>query len=122
MQEVAERIGGVLGTAVRHARGVSGRVRSGLQLVRGQVADQAEQVSEDASEAASQFAEASSQFKQRASEKFSDWNQAARNRVSEARHRAEEIKAKYPLQVILGLAAAFFVIGFGIRLWRSTRE
>jgi len=122
MQEVAERIGGVLGTAVRHARGVSVRVRSGLELVRGRVADQAAQVSEEASESASQFSEASSQFKEKASEKFSDWNQAARNRVSQARQRAEEIKAKYPLQVMLGLAAAFFVIGFGIRLWRSNRE
>ena len=122
MQEVAGRIGGALGTAVRHARGVSGRVRSGLELVRGRAADQAAQVSEDASKAASQFSEAGSQFKEKASERFSHWNQAARNRVSQARQRAEEIKAKYPLQVMLGLAATFFVIGFGIRLWRSNRE
>ena len=122
MQEVAEKIGGVLGTAVRHARGVSGRVRGGLELVRGRMADQAAQVSEGASEAASQLPEAGSEFKDRASDTFADWNQAARNRVSQARQRMEEIKTKYPLQVMFGLAAAFFVIGFGIRLWRSTRE
>ena len=118
MQEMAERIGGALGTAVRHARGVPGRVRGGLELVRGRVAERASQATSQVSEASSQYKE---QLKDRASEKFADWNDAARRGASQARQQAERIRAEYPLQVMIGLAAAFFVIGFGIRLWRSTR-
>jgi hypothetical protein len=113
MQEVAERIGGALGAAVRRARGASARVRGGLELVQGRAADKAAQVSDEASDAASEF-------KETAREKIADWNQSARRKVAEARHQAAEIKTAYPLQMMLGLAAAFFVIGFAIRFWRST--
>jgi dsDNA-specific endonuclease/ATPase MutS2 len=114
MQEVAERIGGALGTAVRQARGVSGRVRGGLQLVQKQVADRIARAPQDASEAAAQL-------KETAEEKAADLKHGARRRVTATRRQIEGLKAEYPLQIILGLAAAAFVIGFGIRIWRSTR-
>lgn len=115
MHEVAERLGGVLGTAIRQARGFSSRVRGGLQVVQGRVADRTSRASQETQEAASRLQEA-------AKEKAADWNQGARQRFVELRQQAEEMKTEYPLQMILALAAAAFVIGFGIRLWRSTRD
>ena len=121
MYEVAERIGGALGTAVRHARGVSGRVRGGLELVRGRAADKAARLPEETSEAAFQMAQASSRLTESAGETFAGWKESARRTISRARRQADEMKAEYPLQMIVGLAAAFFVIGVGVRLWRSGR-
>jgi hypothetical protein len=114
MLEVAGRIGGVLGTAVRHARGFSGRVRGGLQLVRGQVTNTVARASQETSGAASQFTET-------AREEAAGWSQAVRQKAGEFRQQARGIKTEYPLQMILGLALVSFVIGFGIRIWRSTR-
>ena len=79
-----------------------------------QVADRIARAPQDASEAAAQL-------KETAEEKAADLKHGARRRVTATRRQIEGLKAEYPLQIILGLAAAAFVIGFGIRIWRSTR-
>ena len=113
MLEVAGRIGDVLGTAVRHARGFSGRVRGGLHLVQ-DMAGRVAHVPQGTSEAASRL-------KQTATEQVAGWSEEAKHKAVELRRQAEELKTEYPLQMIIGLAVLSFTIGFGIRFWRSIR-
>ena len=117
MREVAGRIGGALGNAVRHARGFSGRIRGGLELVQRHVADKAAHLPQESSSAAAQLKETAGA----AQEAAAGWRQAAQRKFLEAREQAQGLKGEYPLQIIVGLALASFVIGFGIRIWRSSR-
>jgi ElaB/YqjD/DUF883 family membrane-anchored ribosome-binding protein len=49
----------------------------------------------------------------------SGFAEEASRRVGVARSRAEHYARKYPLQFIAGTAAAGFVIGFLLRMWRD---
>jgi hypothetical protein len=112
MREIAESIGGVLGNAVRHARGISSRARGGLQLVQGHV-DRTLHRPHEVPEAATPLPEGGAGA--------ANWQETVRQRLFEARQRVEEITTEYPLQIILSLAAAAFAIGFAVRIGRSTR-
>ncbi len=46
----------------------------------------------------------------------------ARQKVQQARSRAEYLAHEYPLQFILAAGAAAFVLGFALRIWRSSRR
>ncbi|MFB3917945.1 MAG: hypothetical protein ACE14M_14545 [Terriglobales bacterium] len=47
------------------------------------------------------------------------WRQTAAQRAAQTRTRAQQLAHDYPLHAILGCAAAAFVIGFALRIWRS---
>lgn len=48
--------------------------------------------------------------------------QNAQQRVWEARTRADHLAHECPVQFILGAGAAAFVVGFALRVWRSSRR
>jgi hypothetical protein len=46
----------------------------------------------------------------------------ARQKVYEARTRAEYLAHEYPMQFILGAGGTALVLGFALRVWRSSRR
>jgi ElaB/YqjD/DUF883 family membrane-anchored ribosome-binding protein len=51
-----------------------------------------------------------------------EFRQNARQRAYQARTRVEQVAHEYPLQFILAVGAAGFVLGFALRVWRSSRR
>jgi ElaB/YqjD/DUF883 family membrane-anchored ribosome-binding protein len=132
LREIAERIGGVMGFAVRSARDVSGRVRGGIHLVEERARQRADSASQSVSGWADLLGEkyrglraeadqTAWQIKENASERISGWNGMARQKFSEIRERGARLKDEHPLQILAGIAATGFVIGLALRLRRSNR-
>lgn len=132
MYQVAEQIGTVLGRAVHGVRGISDRVRQGIHVVGGQAREHAESATDTAADLAQSMSEritslrheaaqTAAQWRDKAGQRAGELNQLAEQRIAEARSRAERASRESPLQMIVGLAAASFIIGFGLRLWRSHR-
>lgn len=132
MHEVAEQIGTALGKAVNGVRGIPDRVRKGLHLVKGQARERAESATDAASDLAQSMterisslrqdaAQTAAQWKTKAGQRAGEFNERAGEQIAEARDRVARAADRNPIQMILGFAAASFVIGFGWRLWRSNR-
>jgi len=125
LTEFAERIGTALGATMKKARDTQSRIRVVGGQAREQASDRASGLARSVKDRFSNFrqdaAQATSQAKETAREKIIDFNQKARRRVYDARDRAETVRKEYPIQTMLGIAAASFVIGFALRLWRSNR-
>lgn len=132
MREVAERIGGVMGFAVKSVRDVSGRVRGGIHLVEERARRGADSASQSVSGWTDLLGEkyrglreeadhTAWQLKENASERISGWNCMARQKISEIRDRGARLKDERPLEILAGLAAVGFMIGFALRLGRSNR-
>ncbi len=130
--QIAEQIGAMLGRAVGGVRGFPDRVRKGIHVIKGQAREQAGSATDAASDLAqsvteriSSFrqgaAQTAAQWKEKASERSGQLNQVAGQRIADARSRAMRATRENPIQIIIGLAAASFVIGVGLRLWRSNR-
>jgi hypothetical protein len=49
-------------------------------------------------------------------------SRTAQARIVDARRRVQEWEREYPLEMIAGFAAAAFVAGLALRVWRSNRE
>ena len=97
LNQAAERVGEAVGKSVGSVRELPRRLaelKERLIVIRGRA-------TEDASLAAM------------------EWKQNARQRVRLARNRAELLADDYPVQVIVGAAALSFLVGFGLRIWRS---
>lgn len=97
LNEAAERVGILVGVAVERARELPRRLSELKQrfiIIRGRK-------TEDVSVAAAQY------------------RRDAERKLRQARNRAEFLANEYPVQVIAGIAAAAFVLGFGLRIWRS---
>lgn len=54
--------------------------------------------------------------------KAAEVKETARVRLHEAQSRADQIAHEYPIQFILGMGAAAFMLGFVMRIWRSSRR
>ena len=130
--QIAEQIGAMLGRAVSGVRGFPDRVRKGIHVVKGQAREQAGSATDAASDLAQSMTERISSFRQEAAQTAAQWkekagersgqlNQFAGQRIADARSRAVRATRENPIQIIIGLAAASFVIGVGLRLWRSNR-
>ena len=52
----------------------------------------------------------------------SELKDVAISRARNAQDRARYLAGEYPLHVIAGVAALAFVAGFGLRLWRGSRD
>jgi len=132
MHEIAAQIGTALGKAINGIRDLPDRVRHGLHLVKGQArehagsatdaaADMAQSMSERISSLRQEAAETAAQWKEKAGQRAGELNQLAGEQIAEARSRVAHATRETPLQMIMGFAAASFVIGFGLSLWRSHR-
>jgi hypothetical protein len=99
LNHTAEALGTAVGTAVDRMRQLPDRfaeMRQRFTVIQGRARD-------------------------RASMKAADLRDTAEKTAYRARTRAELYANEYPVQVILGIAAASFVLGFVLRLWRSNR-
>lgn len=104
MSQAAERVGSVVGTAVlaarrlpQHLNSTLGAVKNRLILVKGRGAREVNSRAADLKEAA---------------------GNTARNAQMRARYYANE----YPLHVLAGVAGLAFLAGFGLRIWRGSRD
>ena len=132
MHEIAEQIGTALGRAVSGVLSLPDRVRYGLHLVKGQAREHAGSATDAASELAQSMSERISSLRQEATQTASQWkekagqragelNELAGEQIAEARLRVAHAARENPIRMIMGFAAAAFVLGVGLSLWRSTR-
>jgi len=103
----AEKIGTLLGMMVNAAR----TLRCQLQAV-----------PERASSITDRVRERSGELREDVSEAATELRQAARTRVERARVQAVQYAQENPFQVIAAVAGAAFVLGVGLRAWRSSRD
>ncbi len=113
--EAAEQIGGALGRAVNtalqmphRASEIGSEVRERLEVIRARSRQQGASIVTRLREAAGRQ---SAELKGRAWENL----QITRN-------RANRIVRERPLEIIVAAFAAAFLVGAGLRLWRSSRD
>lgn len=100
LHDTAESVGAAMGKAVGKVRELPRRMaemRERFTVIRGRAR-------EDAASRAVEMKE------------------TAKLRVSQAQTRAEYYAHEYPIQFILGVGATAFVLGFILRIWRSSRR
>lgn len=130
LNRTAESIGTALGSTVV-------KMRSGLSLVQSRereiardlsqrISQQTETLSAAVVERAEQFGdvaeEKASQLYDVAQQRWNDLNQAARNAVLDARKKATQLRDEHPLELIAAFAAAGFVLGAALKVWRSNHD
>ena len=105
----------------------------GLHLVKGQAREHAESATDAASDLAQSMSERITSLRQEAAQTAAQWrekagqragelNELAGEQIAEARSRVERAtQGESPSDDSWGFAAASFIIGFGLRLWRSNR-
>jgi len=88
----------------------------------GDTVEQAKQRASDAvQQASSKASEALDAARQRASAAMDTARAKASESMHAARTRAAYYREEYPVQVVMGAAAAGFVLGVALRIWRSNR-
>jgi ElaB/YqjD/DUF883 family membrane-anchored ribosome-binding protein len=78
-------------------------------------------MSERISSLRQEASQTAAQWREKAGQRAGELNELAGERIAEARSRAARFTSENPIQMILAFAAASFVIGFGLSLWRSNR-
>jgi hypothetical protein len=100
LRETAETVGTAVGKAVNKVRDLPRRVsemKERFTVIRGRTR-------EDASSAAAELKE------------------NARQKAYQARSRAQYYAREFPLEFLAGVAGVAFVLGFALRIWRSSRR
>jgi hypothetical protein len=130
LNRTAEGIGSALGTTV-------GRVRSGLTLVQRREREIARDLSETVSQQAENLSaavveqvdritdvaeERVSQFTRALNEEMGVLRFRAATRIKELRKQAATARDEHPVEAILAIAGAAFVLGFALRIWRSGND
>jgi len=110
------------------ARQIAEQARSGFQSVASQAKDRMNQVAERASDMASQAGQRITDLKDEFNDRLPEWKHQARVRAEDARIaarrtavRVDEQARRYPIETILAAAGTAFVVGAGMRIWRSSR-
>jgi hypothetical protein len=103
MNQVGEKVGSTLGSAVSAARRLPQQLSSTLSsakdrlvLVKGRTASEV-------------------------NSRAGDLKEAASDKARQAQERARLVAREYPLHVLAGVAALAFVAGFALRIWRGSR-
>ncbi len=99
LNETAEVIGSAMGSAVEEVRHLPERLQAMKE----------------------RFRVVRDRTREQTAGKTAELKEAAQKRAREARHRAAHYAREYPLHVIAGAAAAGFLLGVVLRIWRSTR-
>jgi hypothetical protein len=130
LNRTAESIGSALGTTV-------GRVRSGLTLVQRREREIARDLSQSLSQSAGDVSaavvehvdhitdvaeERVSQFTRTFNEELDVLRFRASSRMKELRKQAAIARDEHPIEAILVIAGAAFVLGFALRVWRSGND
>ena len=104
LNATAERIGSTVGNAV-------GAVRRRLRVVPRRM-----------DEAKDRLSEAGGDMREDVRAAAIEWRETAERRLSQARDQARRYANEKPFQVLAGAAVLGFVIGAGLRIWRSRDE
>ena len=104
LNTAAERIGSTVGNAV-------GAVRRRLQVVPKRI-----------DEAKDRLSEAGGDMREDVRAAAIEWRETAEHRLSQVRDQARRYANEKPFQVLAGAAVLGFVIGAGLRIWRSRDE
>jgi ElaB/YqjD/DUF883 family membrane-anchored ribosome-binding protein len=125
LNRAAEAVGTTLGRLVNQARGISVASEDSSPSWKETAQRKAEEAKAKASRAVSNVQESASatyqETKERVGETVADAKQKTSHALLEARQRAREYSYNNPLQVIAGSAAAGFLAGVVLRVWRSSR-
>ena len=125
LNRAAEAVGTTLGRLVNQARGISVASDDSGPSWKETAQRKAEEAKAKASEAVSDIQESASatyqHIKERVGETVADVKHKTSDALLDARARAREYSYKNPLQVIAGSAAAGFLAGVVLRVWRSRR-
>lgn len=133
LNQTAENIGSAVGSTVREMKSRFRVVKGGaqesissttddLKQRAGETVEQAKQrASEVVQQASNKASEVLDSAKERASAAMDTVRAKASESMQSARNRAAYLKEEYPMQVVMGAAAAGFVLGVALRIWRSNR-
>ncbi len=101
------------------------RVRGTAQTVGsavGKVVNKARELPGRLAEMKERFTVIRGRTQENAASKASEIGENAKQKVSEARTRIEHYAHESPLQFVLGVGGACFVVGMILRMWRSSRR
>lgn len=100
---------------------VAGRARRQAGEIAGRAADLAGDAGERLGDLKDRATEQASHLRDEWNERMPVWRARARHSVEDARLRANQTTQRYPLQTIAAAAALGFIVGIGLRVWRSNR-
>ena len=131
--ETAEQIGATVGKAVRVVKQVPeqlGTLKDRFTVIRGRGQDvateKARELKDIAGEKARELTNAAGdkarELRDAAAQGARELRRAAGEQLDRARRRADYVVSEYPVQVILGAAGVAFLLGVGLRVWRSNRD
>jgi ElaB/YqjD/DUF883 family membrane-anchored ribosome-binding protein len=132
LNEAAEQIGATVGKAVRVVRQVPeqiGTLKDRFTVIRGRGQDAATEKARELKDIAGEKArelrdaagEKARELRDAAGQRALELRRAAGEQLYRARRRVDYVASEYPLQVILGAAGVAFLLGVGLRVWRSNR-
>ena len=104
------------------ASGISQKAADLQETVRTQAQDLTSSVRDRAGQFGDILQDKSEELAAATQEQLRQLRERARQRLIEARHRAAVLRQDHPLELIGGFAAAAFVIGVALRVWRSTND
>lgn len=110
-----ERVGNAVGDVIGSLKS---RVRSGLRVVSDRSRDAGDAIGDMTDSAQERARELSQQARIRADE----LRRTARRRFREARAAAGRATNEHPIETILAVGAVGLVVGFLLRIWRSSRD
>ncbi len=96
-------------------------IAEGHEPAGGKLDEMNNRASEMLEDARDRISEAYDQAKSRAAYAYENMKQKSVEIVEQARVRAHYWRDEYPLQVIAGVAGVAFLLGVGLRIWRSNR-
>ena len=110
------------------ARDLAERARDKFETVAGEARERMNEMADRASAMAQDAGQRLNELRDKFSERLPEWKQQARDRFDDARvvarHTAVRADAKakrFPVETIVAAAGAGFVLGAGMRIWRSSR-
>jgi hypothetical protein len=125
LEEYGAQLGSAAGQAVVALRRAQQKVKDMATQRRAKVTDIAsarmQQVTARLDDARQEASARAEELGRGARERIYEWRRQLRNSLYRSRLRAREIQNDYPVHVILGAGLAGFVIGAGLRIWRSYR-
>ncbi len=110
-----ERVGNAVGEAIGNLKS---KVRSGMQVVSDRSRDAGETIGDITDSAQERARELSQQARIRADE----FRRTARRQLRNARVAANRAANEHPIETILAIGGVGLVVGFLLRIWRSSRD
>jgi ElaB/YqjD/DUF883 family membrane-anchored ribosome-binding protein len=107
LNQTAEKIGALLGTAVRIVKSMPRQLQA---------------VPQNVSSMGERLREKSGELREDASEAARELRQNAEARLQLAREQARQYAYEKPFHVIAGIAGLAFCVGVALRIWRSSLE